>query len=107
MAYIKAAGKYFYLAEMVKAGSSWKEKIIRPATGEEVKTYKGSRGEPDLAIVTCANPDCDKTLLIPRSQKRNFYLTYPLRYGSLRLPCCSVKCQREYTDALNRAAKAV
>ncbi len=106
--YIKAKqgrNTLYYLAEMVKTGGRWKEKLIRRATEEEVRTHKASRGEQDLAQVTCANPDCDKTFLIPRIQKRNFLLTYPHRYGTLRLPCCSTRCQKEYADALNRVAK--
>lgn len=81
---------------MVKVGNVWKEKIIRPATQEEIHAYLVSKPDKDLVTMNCSNPDCNNLIKIPRNQKRTFNTTYLLRYGRIVLVYCCQECQEAH-----------
>ncbi|VVB84699.1 Uncharacterised protein [uncultured archaeon] len=103
MAFICKQREKYYLAQRIKKNSKWINKIIRRATPAEIKAYQSTRGlATDLAPVTCAYPECDKVVLIPRTQKRKFMTTYPLRYNRLVQVYCSQECQDNHGKLLEK-----
>lgn len=102
MSFILKVKEYYYLAERIKVGEEWRNKLLRRATEAEIQAYRATRQETDMATMTCNNPDCDRQIQIPRSQKRKFLVTYPLRYGRFVRVYCSEKCQQEHSVMLRK-----
>ena len=90
---------YYYYYEYIKLGGKWVQKYVRQATPEEVAATH-NEDKKDIAIITCANPDCDNQIKMPRSQKRRLYTTYPLRYNRFQMVYCSEACQQIHDMAL-------
>lgn len=61
--------------------------------------------DPDLTLCSCSNPDCDQFVTLTRSQRRNFFTTYYVKYGHFELPYCSVSCRDTHQDALANSVK--
>lgn len=92
---------YHYYYENVKRDGKWVQKYIRRATPEEIAVSRKD-DKSDIAIITCANPDCDNQIKMPRSQKRRLNTTYPLRYDRFQMVYCSEACQQMHDKALGR-----
>ena len=91
----------YYYCERVKRDGIWKQIIRRKATAEEIAASNISKNaKKDIALMTCSNPDCDRQLKIPRSQKRRFNTTYPLRYNRMLMVYCSKDCQQLHDKVL-------
>ena len=106
MGYIKkingtCSTPYYYYCVKIKVAGQWTERIVRPATLEEIAASHTSKdSKKDIALMTCANPDCDKQIKIPRSQKRRFNTTYPKRYNRFQMVYCSEDCQQAHDKVL-------
>ena len=91
----------YYYCERVKRNGKWTNKYIRKATAEEIAASNISKNaKKDMAFITCSNPECDRQLKIPRSQKRRFNTTYPLRYKRVLMLYCSRDCQMAHNKVL-------
>ena len=91
----------YYYCENIKRDGTWKQIIIRKATAEEIAASNISKNaKKDMAFITCSNPECDRQLKIPRSQKRRFNTTYPLRYKRVLMLYCSRDCQIAHNKVL-------
>lgn len=107
MGYIKTVHRnkksYYYYCENRTRNGKRTQVVIRNATPEEIAvTRDKNRGSKDTALIICANPECDNQIKIPRSQKRRFNTTYPLRYNRFQMIYCSKECQQMHEKALGR-----
>lgn len=103
MANIQIRGNRAYLAEdHLNEEGRQVRRYIRALSPEELEEYKKSRLISKAMVpVTCCNPRCNRTILMPRDQKQKFFTTYPLRYSKFTLPYCSRECQEQHTAELS------
>lgn len=92
---------YYYYYENIKRDGKWVQKYVRQATPEEIAVSR-NEAKNDIATITCANPDCDKQIKMPRSQKRRLNTTYPLRYNRFQMVYCSEECQQMHDKELGK-----
>ena len=50
--------------------------------------------------ITCANPNCSKTIKLTPEQKRDFLISFKKKYDKIVLACCSKECQSRVLEIL-------
>jgi len=90
----------FYLAERVRVGTEWKNKIIRRATEDEIKLYLELREHKYITVyMTCDNPSCDRSVRTTRNRKMKLRTEDPKK-GRLEFVYCSKACREKHLSDL-------
>jgi len=76
---------------------------ITPKEAAETSAYLKRRRKLEALSteIPCFNPDCNRHIRTTPSQKRDFLISFKLKYDKAVLPCCSRECREKLLALLS------
>jgi len=76
---------------------------IEPKDATRVVAYLKRRRKLEALSteIPCFNPDCNRHIRTTPSQKRDFLISFKLKYDKAVLPCCSKECREKLLALLS------
>jgi hypothetical protein len=87
--------------EQRRRRESWAK--VAPDEAEELAALLERRRRLEAASteISCFNPDCSNSIRTTPQQKRDFLISFKLKYDKVVLPTCSEACRRKLLALLS------